>query len=360
MTEQTIQAALRKLAIDNSTLYYAGLPKYRHNFSRDSFIYGLLAGDMPALLAQIEYSAQHQGTKSDPETGEEKGKIHHELPGYPGRGHLTTYNACDTTALYLLAISAAFEHGQAETINTYVASIDAAVDYILNHSTNNLFAEDPRYCGASGFALNVTYWKDSVLNGAYDEPHYPIVYTLVHFQVAAALQRIGQILHDQPLIDKGDLMKRVGLQTLWQGDHFMVALDNHTTIIDAPSSDSLHSLLYLEVDEIPETYVRAVEDYSEQLMTAVGYLPSIQQNTNPDLYHIRYLWVFEQALLHAAAQKHNLRTAAAIAKRVAPHLTNKFPELFDSANNFRPAGDTLQLWSIGAQRYFKHPANCLL
>lgn len=56
-------SAKSKLRINKSGLYYAGYPNYRRNFSRDSLTYGLLASDKDALIAQIEYSARHQGKK---------------------------------------------------------------------------------------------------------------------------------------------------------------------------------------------------------------------------------------------------------------------------------------------------------
>ena len=49
-----------------------------------------------------------EGTKVDANTGEEPGKIHHELPGVRLRNMITTYNACDTTALFLIAFVIAF------------------------------------------------------------------------------------------------------------------------------------------------------------------------------------------------------------------------------------------------------------
>ncbi len=52
-------------------------------------------------------SLKHQGQKYDPITGEEPGKIHHEFPGVMvSPPFLSTYDACDTTALYLIGLEA--------------------------------------------------------------------------------------------------------------------------------------------------------------------------------------------------------------------------------------------------------------
>ena len=48
----------------------------------------------------------------------------------------------------------------------------------------------PSLAEADRFALRVTYWKDSVINNGSEEPQYPVVYTLPHFQNAAALKAI--------------------------------------------------------------------------------------------------------------------------------------------------------------------------
>src|SRR5690242_4963430 len=85
-------------------IYQAADPGYTANFSRDSLTYALLAEDLRALRAQVEFSARHQGRRRDSETGEEPGKIHHECPGVQMRGLWTTYDACDTTALFIIGL----------------------------------------------------------------------------------------------------------------------------------------------------------------------------------------------------------------------------------------------------------------
>lgn len=345
--------ALQKLAADQPNLYYAALPGYARNFSRDSLTYGLLADDIHALEAQVAFCAKMQGSKSDPITGEEPGKVHHELPGVEMRGKLTTYNACDTTALFLLAIARLAKRGNRTVLDEHQAAILRAVQYILSHIRDGIFYEDVRQSGAERFALKVTYWKDSELNADKKEPAYPAVYSLAHFQNKAALQEIGQAMHRQDWQDAATRMLQRGLEELWAGDHFITALDGDGHRIDAPNSDSLHALLYIEPEEIGQEKARAIEQYSEQLTTTRGYLPAIPQVTQTDTYHTKFVWVHEQALLHAAASRHGLRRAQAVAARVMPALGHGFPELLDPSNNFEGTGNPIQLWSVGAYLYFK-------
>lgn len=95
-----IENALDLLRVKGTELYRAAYPGYPGNFSRDSILYGMLAGDSEALQAQVEYSAQHQGQIINPLTSEEPDKIHHELPGALINERYSTYNACDTTAFF--------------------------------------------------------------------------------------------------------------------------------------------------------------------------------------------------------------------------------------------------------------------
>ena len=58
-------------------------------------------------------------------------------------------------------------------------------------------------------------------------------------------------------------------------DHFAVAVRGNTVVADAISSDSLHTLLFLEPGEIDSSRLALVERYSEPLATPFGYLPAL-------------------------------------------------------------------------------------
>jgi len=336
-------------------LYQAADPGYTANFSRDSLTYALLADDLRALRAQIEFSARHQGRHPDPETGEEPGKIHHELPGVEIRGLWTTYDACDTTALFVIGLNHLVHRGDRRAARRYREHLDRALEYIHDHLVDDVFYEDPRQCGAERFALKITYWKDSELNvrGKKREPTYPIAYALPHFQCKTALRAAARLTRSRELRARADAMTQRGFETFWRGDHFAVAVQGDGTVIDPPSSDSLHSLLYLRAAEISTADAKAVVEYSKQLATRVGYLPGIAQADSGDEYHTRWVWVHEQALLHAAARRHGLEQAERIADRILPAFARGFPELIDPMTG-NPGGNPTQLWSIGAQVYFNH------
>lgn len=56
------------------------------------------------IREQLRFSSALQGRKKDHYTGEEPGKIHYEYPPVELRGYSVMFNACDTTALYLIAM----------------------------------------------------------------------------------------------------------------------------------------------------------------------------------------------------------------------------------------------------------------
>ena len=336
-------------------LYQAGIPGYTSNFSRDSFTYGLLANDLAALRAQLMFSARHQGHRADAVTGEEPGKIHHELPGVKQDDLLTTYNACDTTALFLLALAHVAKRGDSGVVRVYRSNIERSLDYLRSHLIDDVFHEDARQSGADRFALKVTYWKDSELNLPDPEKaaRYPIAYALVHFQYVAALRAMADLMGSTELANQADSLTQRGLEAFWRRDHFAVAVRGDGVVADATSSDSLHTLLFLEPGTIDSSSLALVEPYSEPLATPFGYLPALPEAADVDPYHIRYVWVHEQALLHAAASRHGLQRSMELAARVIPAFEHGFPELIDPEDGSPIAGNRTQLWSVGAYRYFE-------
>ena len=50
----------------NAPGFVAGLPSYPRNFSRDTLLAGLIAGNEELIVSQLNVSAAHQGTQLDP------------------------------------------------------------------------------------------------------------------------------------------------------------------------------------------------------------------------------------------------------------------------------------------------------
>lgn len=261
------------------------------------------------------------------------------------------------------------ERGHSDVATQYEQTIEQTVAYIKRHvNENGLFIEDPKFSGSTEpdgrdrkFGLRVTNWKDSVLNReGREEPNYPIVYTIAHFQNAQALQRIGHALGDDSLIEMGRNMTEQGLTHLWRGDHFVSAIDGDGDI-DPPSTDSLEALLYIPTQQLPTDYAKSIENYTAQLETNAGYRAGIPTKTNMDTYHTM-VWVHSQAELHAAAKLHGLSQAEKITERVREFIDrngNAYPEIIDP-ETYDLKGNIKQLWVMGADLYFINPSNSFI
>jgi len=302
-------------------------------------------------------SRRHQGKRNNATNGEEPGKIHHEYPGVEFRApYVSTYNACDTTALYLIAIEALLQldkKAATEFIQTEHASIEAAIGYLQRHIRDDLFWEYPP-APAKHFSLRTTYWKDSIVPRAShgEEPRYPVGFALVQFQTARALQSAAQFLARPELRDQARRMFEVGIRTYIQKDNFCVEQDE-TGRLEQSSSDELHALAYIPREYGSMLPLAAMSKRAHVLMTPAGFVctPKIENAGLSDHYHGYVVWVFEQAFIHYGCRKFGLDHAATIAERCAPYIENG-QELLGVESTVQGFGNGHQLWSVAAGIYF--------
>ncbi|HUC20994.1 MAG TPA: hypothetical protein VMR98_05910 [Candidatus Polarisedimenticolaceae bacterium] len=324
---------------------------------------GILSMDADQLKTQIALAEKFQGTRNDPMTGEEPGKIHHEYPGVglKGRGkYLTTYNACDTTALYLVAIEALGNvdpRAYAAITSMQRPTIVLAVSYILQHVTDTIFYEYPPE-GADRFAVKVTYWKDSIASDpAVSELRYPVAYALAHFQAARGLLSAARILQDQDLLQAADAMFKAGIHTFMRSEQFVVAIGDHFKMAHS-SSDELHALAYIPRSYYPLLPLGAIQRRSKALVSSAGFacMPRSIAAHLTNTYHGYVVWPFEQAFIHYGSIKFNLHACAGVAERVAPFIAQG-NELIVLEPELEPSGNNRQLWSVAAGSYFHNHSN---
>ena len=351
---------MRRLKIKHKELhlYKAGLPYFPRNFTRDSIISAILMKDSKALKHQLSFCASKQGSKKDAHTGEEVGKIFHEFPGVEINGRSTEFNACDTTALYLIG----HEVYQKLTKDRKLATrqrknIEKACEYIISHLRGNLFAENPELSGAKEFALKVTYWKDSeILNRKNGKPHYPIVYTLAHIQNMRGLKSGAKLLSSGKLKKQADKMGEA-LKKLYdlKLKVYCIAIDAKG-MIHGVSSDLLHALFYLSPGDISDEQLKSIVHSSKELETEIGYrtLSPKMVGKMKDQYHAETVWPFEQAMIHEGARKFGLTDIQKICLRIVPHLDTA-PEIFTLGKKVKKGGCDPQFWTIAAKKYFEDP-----
>ncbi len=356
--DQNLQS-LESLKLENG-LYKAGLPHFPRNFTRDGIISAMLMHDLVTLKTQLLFCAEKQGKANNSYTGEEPGKIFHEYPGVEIAGLSTEYNACDTTALFLIGL----EYYQKFVNNNlfiekFKIHIEKSVEYILKHTPENLFVESPEFSGSTKFGLKVTYWKDSSLTGRTNgEPKYPITYTLAHIQNLKALRCAQILLKTQDLHQKIDQMvQRLHILFDEKKDLFAVVKDDEGSICLA-SSDMLHGLYYLEKGDLNDVELRSIQAMAKNLETELGYRTmSADYCDIKDSYHSCTLWPFEQAIIHQGAKNFGLGDICEVSSRINNYLDSA-PELyFIGDQKFTKVGCDPQLWTIAAKMYFERLEN---
>ncbi len=345
-----------KITIEGHDLYMAGLPGFPRVFSRDSLISGIIASDPEMLKNQILFSALKQGKKINHITGEEPGKIFHEYPGVDIRGSNTEFCACDTTALFLIAIRKYHDITNDSILIKHLKSeIELSIKYILRHIKNGFFMEDPAYCESDQFALKVTYWKDSCLVGRKNGyPDYPIVYSLAHVMNLHALRKIA------PFSDKLELTKVITAMRNRVSDLFdpqlktlCIGIDNQG-MLSRISSDSLHALYYMEPGDLEDQQLKDLCETATNLETPIGYRTQfgIDAEKLTDGYHSRTVWPFEQAMIHKGAKKFKFSRIAKVSSRIMKWLDTA-PEIFViSTDKTEKGGCDPQLWTLAAKKYF--------
>lgn len=359
----SIEDALNILSMQNNdiTLYRAGLPHFPSNFTRDSILASILLSDAKMLRDQLTYCALLQGKEKKAQTGEEPGKIFHEMPGVRIEGLNTEFNACDTTALFVYGheVYLTLTHDE-EFITRQRKYLEKAVEYILSHVVNNLFVEDPKYCGAKRFALRVTYWKDSQVPDREEGlPIYPAVFTLAHVQNLRALRSAAHLLQAPDLAKKADAMVKY-MSVLYDEKRglFHIGIDQRG-FLPGVSSDNVHMLYYLNKGDITEGKVQSIITNTGILETDYGYLTVTTQDPwlSQDItihtgYHTNTIWPFEQAFIHQGALKFDLPHVLEVSGRISAHL-DTYPEIISFAGGrFKKGGDILQLWTVAAKSYF--------
>ncbi|MCR4284350.1 MAG: hypothetical protein NUV64_03525 [Parcubacteria group bacterium] len=294
-------------------IYCSGFPNAMKNSARDSLLSAILMLDKNMLKDQLSLCAEKQGLKQNPLSGEEPGKIFNEFPASASRGLSNEYNACDTTALFLIGHEVYQKlSGDILFADRYKDNIIKAVGFIRNHLKGYSFIEDPSLCGGKHFSLKVTYWKDTGMpereNG---EPVYPVSYSLPHIQNMRALKSASFLLKDDSFGQIIECMKDYLLNYLFSRNtgQLCLAIDRNGPI-KTVSSDILHSLFFLDEGDITPEHIESIINSSFALETDFGYrsFPEdcVKHTHKGSLHYLRSILPVEQALVNIGAKKHRM------------------------------------------------------
>ncbi|MFO8034809.1 MAG: hypothetical protein R6U88_06645 [Candidatus Bipolaricaulota bacterium] len=323
-------------------LYKAGMKEGRNWFGvfpRDLLSTGLMIRDQQLLRETLRFCAHTMGKQEDGYTGEEPGRVLHELAHVERDGLSSRYNACETAQLFVLGARTYFELSEdKDFLRSIAEKLEAAGDYMLRHLREDIFWEDPVLCGGVRYMAHATYWKDSHLPCRRDL-RYPVAYTLVQAQTVAALRALARLAVPLKLRHSSRILEKAAegiVHSIWlrfwdeEREYPVIAIDDGEPV-PGVSSDGLHMLAYLEPGDVPSELVGHLQRGTGLMATPYGlrsYAPG-QPDYSPYAYHLGAIWPHEQVFLAHGARAHGLEEPFAVSRQVLAAISQLgFVELY--------------------------------
>jgi len=333
----------------------AGTPWYLTLFGRDSLWTARMALPLGTEVAggTLRALARRQGRRTDPVSGEEPGKIPHEIrrvaptsaDGLPP----VYFGTVDATALWVCLLHDAWRWGLPEPeVLALLPSLRAALAWLRETSARSgdgLL----RYVDESGRGLANQGWKDSTDSVRFRDGRVadaPIAlleaqaYAVEAGHAAAALLRALGDTGDRTLADEAAAYGSVVAQRIrehyWVGDEHVrwpaIALDGRGTPVDGLTSNMGHAL---GTGALTPAEARAVTDLllAPRMLGRFGIATLATDNGgfNPLGYHTGSVWVHDSAIcalgMHREGHSAEAGTVAARLLDAAEAFGYRFPEL---------------------------------
>jgi len=363
------------LLLYNAGVKFAGGPDYSRIFARDGLTSAFLLGDARFLHDLLVFCASTMGTKIDPRTGEEPGKVPHEWPGVDLRGYNTQYVAADTSALWLVGL---YEYWLASKDSNFIASmrtpVRSALDYIRRHLHDDLFWDDPKYSQSAGTAVLSGCWRD----GGFPERDggrqtYPATYFMVNLLIVKALRGLHALRAPLQLDDQTDLLelaeriKAATLQKFYLPElgYFSPMFDQQG-IVSTLYLDTIWSLYFLEPHDLTAEMIESQFALLPRLQTTYGYLSRDRTpgatNVDDQLMVGRAVWPVEQMYLGLLAKRSGQNHHQIIAEcekaaawlDISEYPDSEFIAIDNASDAPRIAGCNVQLWTIAYRYALEH------
>ncbi|WP_426007438.1 glycogen debranching N-terminal domain-containing protein [Paenarthrobacter sp. NyZ202] len=330
----------------------AGAPWFMTLFGRDSLWASEMAMPVdPSLaLGTLKTLAGRQGTRVDPVTEEEPGKILHEVrldvsSNLALGGKSTYYGSVDATPLFVVVLGSVSRWGFAkETIAELLPHADRALEWIRDYGDRDGdgFVE---YQRLNPEGLINQGWKDSwdginFADGTPAEP--PIALCEVQAYVYDAYMARAWMAYDAgdaPLASDlarraADLKARFNEQ-FWMPDrgYYAIALDGKKRQVDACAFNMGHCLWVglVDDDKAPKVVERLM---SPEMFSGWGVrtLATDMGAYNPASYHNGSVWPHDNAVIAAGLMRYGfIDEAQRIATSLfeaADYSGGRLPELF--------------------------------
>ncbi|MDT4904369.1 MAG: hypothetical protein QOH52_2385 [Pseudonocardiales bacterium] len=354
MTLKRSQEDLGALRIENpddpeQVVVAAGAPWFMALFGRDSLLTSLMALPLDNRLAlgTLHTLAHHQGTRCNPLTEEEPGRILHELrfgldASLALGGERAYYGTADATPLFVVLLGELGKWGlSADELALLVPHANRALDWIRNFGDRDGdgFVEYER---SNDRGLANQGWKDSwdgINNSDGTLPQGPIALCEVQAYVYAAYVARARLATDvadrDAWIARADELKRSFNERFWlpERGYLAVALDGEKRPVDACASNMGQCLTTGIVDADKAARV-ADHLMSDQMFSGWGVrtLAADMGAYNPASYHNGSVWPHDNALIAAGLMRYGFvaeaqRIATALID-AAEHFNGRLPELF--------------------------------
>jgi glycogen debranching enzyme len=334
------------------TVIAAGAPWFMTLFGRDSLLTGwmLLPLDPTLALGTLQTLGRLQGTKVDPLTEEEPGRILHEVrsgldTGLALGGNSVYYGSIDATPLFVMLLGELRRWGVSPAeVETLLPNADRALSWIeqFGDRDGDGFIE---YKRATDRGLINQGWKDSFdgvtfASGAIAEA--PIALCEVQgYAFAAFLARshfakeAGDLPAAREWAQKAEDLKRRFNEVFWlpERGYFALGLDAEKKPIDALTSNVGHCLWTGIVDEDKAASV-ASHLLSADMFTGFGVrtLSASMGAYNPMSYHNGSVWPHDTSIVAAGLMRYGFvresQTLTTSLLDAAEKLGGHLPELF--------------------------------
>lgn len=330
----------------------AGAPWFMTIFGRDSLLtsWMIMPLDPSLALGTLRTLASLQGTRSDPATDEEPGKILHEMRfGMQASlwlgGGSVYYGSIDATPLFVMLLGELRRWGlEKRVIDELLPHADRALDWIVNYGDRDGdgFVEYER---GSELGLANQGWKDSFdgvafADGVIAEP--PIALAEVQGYVYAAYLAKSHFCVEREDPDgaeywaeKARVLKEEFNRAFWlpEKGYFALGLDADKRPIDALASNMGHCLWTGIVDAHKAAAV-ARHLLGPEMFTGFGIrtLSAASAGYNPMSYHNGSVWPHDNAVCASGLMRYGfVREAQQVAVGIleaAEWFGGRLPELF--------------------------------
>ncbi len=339
----------------------AGAPWFMTLFGRDSLLTSWMTVlvDPDLALGTLQTLARFQGTRVDPLTEEEPGRILHEMrfgesSSLALGGGRVYYGTADATPLFVMLVGELTRWGsRRDEVDALIPAVDRALVWITDYGDKDGdgYVE---YARTSDRGLLNQGWKDSwdsmrFMDGTLATP--PIALCEVQGYVYAALiarshmaTESGDYELAESLRTRAQVLKRRFNEEFWvdQGDtgYFAMGLDRDKNKIDGIGSNMGHCLWTGIVDEEKAAAVaRTLTDPGMLSGWGVRTLSESVRGYNPLSYHCGSVWPHDNAICAAGLMRYGFVAEAHQVMfglvEASPWFGNLLPELFAGT----PRGD---------------------